>query len=722
MAKVVTQRVHTPTVLQMEAVECGAVALGIVLGYHGRNVPLEELRVRCGVSRDGSKASNLIKAARCYGLEAKGFSKEPEALRSLPLPQIVFWNFNHFLVVEGFGKGQVYLNDPLSGHRQVTGQEFDQGFTGVVLLFEKGKNFQPGGEKPSSWATLYGRLQGSLDTVALALCATFFIALTGVVIPAFGRFFVDTILTGRMSGWLQPLLLGMTLTAVIRIAATWMQKYYLLRLEMRLRESSSETFLRHILQLPMEFFSQRHNGDISARISGADRVAGLVAGPLATHALNLLLILIYALFMFQYNISLALTGIGIALLTVACLKFVVRRRVDTQRRLLRERGKVTATVMDGLQLLETLKAAGSEDDFFTKWSGQFATVHNAEQRRGQELTCLHMVPPFFGALSGVAVLAIGSHRVTNGQMTPGMLVAFQSLMTSFLVPVSQLVSLGGAYQEAVGEMNRLDDVLHYSPDKTMLQDSVAPCAQTEIGEKLSGAVELSGITFGYSRLEPPLLTDFSLSVEPGRRVALVGGSGSGKSTLLKLMSGLYDPWDGEILLDGIRRSSIPREIMTASLSLVDQEMYLYGGSIRDSLTLWDSSVSEESIMMAARDACIHDIITSRPGGYDAPIGEAGRNFSGGELQLMEIARALTRNPSILLLDEATSALDPVTESLVENALRRRGCTCIMASHKLSAVRECDEIIVLDNGTVVERGTHEELMKSSGSYAELVRNN
>jgi NHLM bacteriocin system ABC transporter peptidase/ATP-binding protein len=724
MAESVYKRVRTPTLLQMEAVECGAAALGIILGHYGRIVQLEELRVRCGVSRDGSKASNMLKAARTYGLVAKGFSKEPEALRSLPLPLIVFWNFNHFIVVEGFGTGRVFLNDPAIGPRQVTDEEFDQSFTGVVLLFEKGKDFQPGGNKPSLLAALARRLAGSRDAVAFAFIASLFAVITGLVIPTFSRIFVDTILVGGMPGWLWPLITGMAVTAVIRMAAIWMQQQYLMRFELKLSVSSTGTFLNHILRLPMEFFFQRYGGEISARVAVNERVAELLSGSLATSILNLFLVIFYVLLMFQYDIYLTMTGVIVAVLNGAFLKLISRRRINGNRQLLLERGKLMGTAMGGLQLIENIKANGSEDDFFAKWSGQFAKVLNAEQRMGLATTYLSTVPPLLGTLNGLAVLAIGGHRVMDGHMTMGMLVAFQSLMASFMAPVTQLVSMGGSLQEAEVEMNRLDDVLRYpldpntvTGDQPLQTDATLP----ESAVKLTGSLELNGITFGYSRLQPPLIEDFSLKLEPGMRVAFVGGSGSGKSTLTKLICGLYEPWEGEVLFDGKKRSSLPREILTNSLSFVDQDIYLFEGSIRDNLTLWDEAIEAGTIIRAAKDACVHEIITSRQGGYDAEVGEAGRNFSGGQLQRLEIARALAVNPTILVLDEATSALDPVTETMVDNNIRRRGCTSIIVAHRLSAVRDCDEIIVLDAGRVVERGTHGYLMSTDGPYAELVRN-
>lgn len=713
------KRAPTPTILQMEAVECGAAALGIILAYHGRWVALEELRIACGVSRDGSKASNMVKAARRYDLEAKGYKTEPATLRKLPAPMILHWNFNHFVVLEGIQKGRVYLNDPAYGPRTVTEEELDQAFTGVVLTFRPGPDFTPQGDPPRLLPALRRRLTGSHAALAFVLLAGLALVIPGLVVPVFSKVFVDAVLLEGRGSWLGPLLLAMAAAGLFLGALTWLQQSYLLRLETKMALAASSRFLWHVLRLPAEFFTQRFAGDISGRVAINDRVAQLLSRDLAANFLGAILIVFYALLMLQYDLLLTVVGVAVVGLNVAALRLVSRKRVDGSRRLLQEKGKLNGTAVGGLQMIETLKATGGEDAFFSRWAGYQAKVVNTRQELELYTQVLDAVPPLLAALNTAFILGLGSLRVMDGLLTLGALVAFQGLMASFMRPVNRLVTLGGKLQTVEGDMNRLDDVLRYAVDPGLEGDPGAelPAAAPV---KLAGHLQLAGITFGYSRLSPPVVRGFDLDLKPGSRIALVGGSGSGKSTIARLITGLYTPWEGRILFDGQPRDEVPHAVFTNTLGFVDQSIFLFEGTVRDNLTLWDRTIPQPEVVAAARDAAIHEDIAARPGGYDSPVAENGANFSGGQRQRLEIARALVGRPTLLILDEATSALDPTTEEIIDANLRRRGCTCLIIAHRLSTIRDADEIIVLDQGEVAQRGSHDELKATEGLYAQLIR--
>lgn len=712
-------RVRTPTVLQMEAVECGAAALAIVLAHFGRWVPLEELRIACGVSRDGSKASNVVKAARRYGLEAKGYKRDPQSLRAVSPPAILHWNFNHFVVLEGFRKGRAFLNDPASGPREVSLQELDQSFTGVVMTFAPGPGFERKGSPPSLARALRSRLTGAGAALAFVLLAGLALTVPGVVVPVFSKVFLDGVLLEGRRDWLSPLLLAMGGGAFLLGSLTWLQQRYLLRLETRMAVGSSSRFLWHVLRLPAEFFSQRFAGDISSRVMVNDRVAQLLSRDLATHTVGALMIAFFAFLMFQYDPWLTWVGVGVVTFNIAALRYVSRRRVDGNRRLVQDQGKLLGTAIGGLQTIETLKATGGESDLFARWAGYQAKVVNGRQELERYTQILDAVPPLLTASSSALILGLGGLRVMNGSLSIGGLVAFQLIMAAFIAPVNRLVGLGGRLQMVEGDMARLDDVLRHRTEPIAAEAAAAPLAAGE-PVKLAGHLELRGVSFGYSRLDPPLLSALDLSLKPGSMLALVGSSGSGKSTLARLVTGLYPPWEGEILLDGRPRAEVPAAVRVSSLATVDQNVFLFEGTVRENLTLWDATVPLQDVVAAAKDACIHEDVAARPGGYESPVEEGGANWSGGQRQRLELARALVGRPSILVLDEATSALDPTTESRIEENLRRRGCTRLLIAHRLSTIRDADEILVLEQGRVVQRGTHDELKGVDGPYARLIR--
>ncbi|MFQ3616933.1 MAG: NHLP family bacteriocin export ABC transporter peptidase/permease/ATPase subunit [Cyanobacteriota bacterium] len=728
---------RVPTVLQMEAVECGAASLGMILAYHGAIASLAELRQVCGISRDGSKASNLLHAARNYGLDAKGFKLDLAGLQRLKPPFIVYWNFNHFLVVQGFHRHRVYLNDPATGPRTVSLAEFSEAFTGVVLTFAPGAEFQKGGQKPSVLRALKARLRGSLGSLLFCVAVGFLLVLPGLAMPAFSQVFVDEVLLKGRQDWLRPLVFVMLFTAAITGLLTRLQLQLLRRLRVKLAMGMSSRFLWHLLYLPVSFYDQRFAGEISSRVQLNDRLAGLLSGQLATTAISAVMVVFYGLVMWQYDSILTLIGITFVIINLLALQTVSRFRSDTNLRLMQEQGKVNGVAMSGLQSIETLKASGLESDFFTRWAGYYAKLLNARQDMDSLNQKLGVLPTLLTSLSTMLLLVVGGFRVMDGYLSIGMLVAFQSLIQQFMQPVSQLIRLGGDFQDLEGTLTRLDDVLQNPKDPLLEQhmtpthDSPAMSHATPSSEqtlspaspalaKLEGYLDIHNLTFGYSRTAPPLIENFCLSLKPGQRVALVGGSGSGKSTIAKLVCGLYQPWAGDIYFDGQSRQNLPRSVLANSLAMIEQEVLLFAGSVRDNLTLWDTTLSDQQLIQACRDAAIHDIILSMPGGYGAELSEGAANLSGGQRQRLEIARALVSDPSILVMDEATSALDTETERMIDYNLRLRGCTCLIVAHRLSTIRDCDEIIVLERGKVVQRGSHDQLKEQEGPYLHLIR--
>ncbi|MEO1416814.1 MAG: NHLP family bacteriocin export ABC transporter peptidase/permease/ATPase subunit [Bacteroidota bacterium] len=729
------KRVKTPTVLQMEGVECGAASLAIILGYYGRIVPLEKLRVACGVSRDGLKATNIMKAARSYGFKTKGYSKSIEKLQKSKTPSIIFWNFNHFLVLEGFTKKKVYLNDPAQGRYAVTYEEFEGSFTGVVITMEPTEEFEKGNEKRGLIPALTSRIKHSKMSLVYVVLASLFLVIPGLVIPSFTQIFIDRYLINNMSEFVMPLLLAMGGVLVVNGLLLHIQQYYLLRLETKLALATSSQFLWHVFRLPITFFTQRYSGDIANRVTLNDKIAGLLSGELADAALNVIVVIFYLLLMLTYDVWLTLVGVSVAIINVVALRVVSRARKDGSRRLLNERGKLMGTTMSGISMIETLKAAGRENDFFSNWTGYLAKVLNIQQQLSWITIRLNIVPPLLISLSTATVLGLGAMRVMDGHMTLGMLVGFLYLMNSFIAPVNGLINMGSLLQETEGDMNRIDDVLNYEIAEEFTRKPATKVLTPEHPEKvysngkakavyskLNGHLKLRDISFGYTHTLPPLIKNFSLDLEPGSRVALVGGSGSGKSTVARLVAGLYNPWEGEILLDQKDRQNLPRHMINNSIAVIDQEIMLFKGSIRDNLSFWDPTMSEHNIIRAAKDAMIHDVIAARPGAYESMVTEKGTNFSGGQRQRMEIARALALNPTYLIMDEGTSALDPKSEKQVMDNIRRRGCTCLIVAHRLSTIRDCDEIIVMKFGEIVERGTHHELLDRQGLYSQLISSN
>ncbi len=707
-----------PVIMQMEALECGAASLAMVLAYYGKWLPLEQVRFDCGVSRDGSNARNILKAARSYGLAAKGYRYEPNDLRrDGKFPCIIHWNFNHFVVLDGFRGNKAILNDPAKGKYAVSLKTFDDSFTGICLLFEPTENFTPGGKPPSVLAYAKKRLKGAGSAVAFAAITALITAITGVISPAFSRVFVDRLLTGKNPEWFIPFIIGLSFLGILQLVVGWINAVYSLKINGKLAMVGSTTFMWKVLRMPMEFFSQRMAGDIQGRQSSNASIAGSLVNTFAPLALNAVMMVFYLVVMIRYSLLLTVIGILSVLINLVFSNIISKKRINITRVQMRDSGKLAGATVAGIEMIETIKASGAENGFFEKWAGYQASA-NTQQVKFQKLNqLLGQLPALVSSVCNTAVLMVGVYLAMQGRFTVGMIMAFQGFLGSFISPATSLISAGQSLQEMRTEMERIEDVMRYPTD--VPEDE--PVSDNCEYDKLSGNIEMKNVTFGYSRLAEPLIENFNLSLKTGSRVAFVGPSGCGKSTLSKLISGLYKPWSGEILFDGKKISEIDRSVFTGSLAVVDQDIILFEDTIANNIKMWDNSIEDFEMIMAARDAQLHEDIMQREGGYQYKMTEGGKDFSGGQRQRMEIARVLAQDPTIIILDEATSALDAKTEYNVVNSIKDRGITCIVVAHRLSTIRDCDEIIVMDNGRVAERGTHDELMKNGGMYAELVTN-
>ena len=708
---------RVPVVMQMEALECGAACLAMVLAYYGKWVPLEQVRLDCGVSRDGSNARNMLRAARSYGLAAKGYKFEPEDLKkSGKFPCIIHWNFNHFVVLNGFRGNKAVLNDPARGTYAVSMKDFDDAFTGICLFFEPGEDFKPEGKPRSMISYAKERLSGAGAAVAFAALTAVISALLGIITPAFSRVFLDRLLTGENPDWLMPFTLALAGISVIQLVAAWMQAVYSLRINGKLAVVGNTTFLWKVLRMPMEFFSQRMAGDIQGRQSANAEIAGHLVNTFAPLALDAVMMVFYLAVMLRYSVLLTMIGLVSVFANLLLSGVISQKRVNITRVQMRDAGKLAGMTVAGIEMIETIKASGAENGFFEKWAGYQASVNASQVKFQRTNQLLGLLPALVSSLCGTAVLMTGVYLTMDGSFTVGMILAFQGFLSSFVSPAMTLISAGQTLQEMRTDMERIEDVMKYPTDPAL--EAADDSAEYS---KLSGAVELRHVTFGYSRLAEPLISDFSMTLKPGSRVAFVGPSGCGKSTISKLISGLYKPWSGEILFDGRPISQIDRSVFTGSLAVVDQDIILFEDTIANNIKMWDNSIEDFEMIMAARDAQLHEDIMQRDGGYQYKLTEGGKDLSGGQRQRLEIARVLTQDPTIIILDEATSALDAKTEYDVVKSIKDRGITCIVVAHRLSTIRDCDEIIVMEQGRVVERGTHEELMRRGGTYTQLVSN-
>lgn len=706
----------TPTVYQMEATECGAASLTMILAYFGCFVPLEQMRIETGVSRDGCNARNIMKAGRKFGLEVHGYRKSLESLLELPGPCIIHWNFNHFVVWEGVKGRSCYINDPAMGRRRLTVDDIDSCFTGVVLTFEKTERLKVQKKKNTVLKFIVQQLKGQYSAVAALVILGIFLVAPGIMIPLFSQVFIDNIMLGGRDEWLPALLTVIAATAVIKSVLTYYRGYLLDRVQNKMMLISSYKFITHLLRLPISFFDQRSPGDLSQRVENNNKVSTFLISDLASTILNMLTAAAYLVLLFCYSPVLTFIGLGGVAVNIFIMNAGGRVISDLSLKYQQDRGKMIGTLFAGLTITNTLKATGTENDYVSRLHGYYAKSIVTKQKMGLQQELLNAVPEALGRIVSILILMTGGGLVINGSMTAGMLVAFISLLDSFSDPVNSMVSFIEQLHAARADIDRIDDIMRYKKD--MKFDEYEKAA---VHEKLSGDIELREISFGYNILEPPLVDKFSFSVKSGSSVALIGASGCGKSTVSKICSGLYMPWSGEFIVDGHNINSIPSAVVSASIATVSQEITIFSGTVKENITMWNRFIHDEDIVCAAKDACIHDVITSKPGAYDFMLAEGGTNFSGGQRQRLEIARALASNPSILIMDEATSALDPIVEKKIIDNIKRRGCTCIIVAHRLSAIRDCDEIIVMSKGQIVQRGTHDELAGQPGHYQRLIQN-
>lgn len=703
---------NVPVVMQMEMVECGAASLGMILAYHKKWLPLEQLRKDCGISRDGCSAKQLLLAGRSYGMEVNAYKLDGEELQELT-PAIIHWNFNHFVVYKGKKGNHHYLNDPARGKVKVTQEEFDKAFTGIALTFEPTETFKPGGSRASILGFVRRRLKNTWAAAFFIFVTGLLTALIGIATPLFSQIFMDDILSGKNPDWFRPFMAAFVAVIGVNILIEGLKGIYARKYNASMAIDANSHFFWHLLRLPMDFFSQRYVGDLILRQKSNQNIASTLVQRLAPLSIQFMLLVLYLTFMLRYSVLLTCIGLGAMGINMLLASYISSLRVDMSRVAERDMGKYYGVTMSCLDNMETIKAAGAENGFFNHWAGYYTNMHNTEARAARKDQLYGIWPGMLQALTGNAILIIGAYLIMDGEFTIGMLMAFQGFMTSFMAPVQHLFMATEMVIEMRTQMERVEDVLKYPVEE---RDAI----RTQGGRgKLGGRIELKHVTFGYNRFSQPQIKDFSLSMEPGKSVALVGTSGCGKSTLAKLITGLYQPWEGEILFDGKPLSEINADEFSNSVAMIDQNVVMFDDTVAANIKMWDTSIEDFAMILACRDAQIREDVVSRPEGFNTRLVKGGKNFSGGQLQRMEIAAALAREPVILIMDEATSALDAETEKRIMDSIRMMGVTLIVVAHRLSTIRDCDEIIVLEKGEVVERGTHQALVEKNGVYKRLV---
>ncbi len=717
-AKIQGRWVQTPTRLQMESTECGAASLGIILQHYGRYIPLTQLRERCGVSRDGSDAANLILAAKSFGLSGKGFKKGIKALEKVNAPAILFWEFNHFLVFEGFVGDRIALNDPALGPRRVSLEEFEISYTGIVLTLSPDETFIPEGHAPTVWPIVWRRLFTEPGGALFILLSGLLLILPQLVMPIFSQIYIDEVIGNGMANWLKPMLWAMALTICLQALLQYLQLLGTRSLERRLTRRFAVSFEHQMLALPERFYSQRYASDIATRMKSNGSIAEFIGSRLIPMATSIVLLIFYLVLTMLYSPWLGLLVLVTTGINAAVVNANLRIQKDASLTLQKDAGKAAAVTVAAVSDIETIKAAALEQDVFRRYSGYQSRLLNTFQKLQLRNARIRVIPNALNTFNEVAIFIIGFFLVIKGELTLGMLLAAQTIALSLKTQIDSVINFIQTLPSFEAEVLRLEDVLEQAHDPLLQNEDSDLTFDTN--SRLSGEIILAAISFGFVAIKDPLIKELNLTIHPGQRIALVGGSGSGKSTLAKLIAGLHQPTDGEILFDGSSLIDIPRAVTTNSLAMVQQDIQIYGCSVRDNLTLWNSSISTSELQRACKDAEIYEVIQGLPEGFESVLSEGGHNLSGGQRQRLELARALVRHPSILVMDEATSALDAETERKVIDNLSRRGCTQVIVAHRLSTIRDADLILVMDQGQVVQQGRHQTMIQEQDSpYAKLL---
>ncbi|MFC9286620.1 peptidase domain-containing ABC transporter, partial [Streptomyces sp. NPDC057052] len=707
-------RRRVPEVRQMSEVECGIACLTMMLNFYGCRTSLSELRTRCGVGRDGLSALEIVRIARDHGMRVRTVSLPRNDLRFVALPAIVHWEFTHFVVAERWSRKHVDVVDPARGRCRLTQDEFDAGFTGVVILLEPGAAFDRR-TAAAPGATFRGYvfqfLRQAPGTALQLLGVSLLLILLGLVLPVLTAVVIDQVLPFGMRDVMPVLGIGIVAVFVAQTVATLLREWLLVYLRARIDVSMMLGFVEHLLELPYKYFQQRSTGDLLARAASNAMLRELLSNQLLSAVMDSGLVMFYLLLLFWQSPPFGALTLGVGLLGATVLMLSNGTIGRLSGRELAAFGKSQGYLGEAIVGIGTLKAAGAEAQAFDRWSNLFFDHLNISLRHnyvsGTVASILGSLP-FFGQLG---LLWVGATQVLDGSISVGTMVALLSLAAAFFAPLTSLVDSAQQFQLVSANLDRIRDVTEAEPEQPSSAPRPAP--------RLSGHLRMDGVGFRYSRTGPQVLSDINLTARPGERIAIVGHSGSGKSTLGELLLGLYVPTQGDIFYDGVSLRDVKWQELRRQFGVVLQDSALFSGTILSNITLSNPSIKRERVVAAAELAAIHDDIMAMPMQYDTFVSEGGSALSGGQRQRLAIARAIAHRPAIIMLDEATSHLDVETERRVAENLRTLGCTQIIVAHRLSTIRDADTILVLDRGTIVERGSHHELLRRGGPYARLV---